>query len=642
MQEPTKQKIMYFDRAHNVTTPRMIAAPNERRASVARSAILLTLLVIVVVVGARNSRAQIEDNRAAGEGPVDLAVRRMAEGNFAAASQHLRQAMEVTPDDALVNDAAGTAALCTGDPETARSAFGHALHTDPRDGLALYGFGLAQLAKGDRPGSLSSFDQSERSDGDRATILVARRYAQWLSGAQISVTGAGLPAPLVPTQNALQAMQAARDGNWQETANLMRAALDAIPGDPVVEPAGVLMNFDVAHPLAAGTPRLPAASLTVAPDKGVLSGSVEVSPEGALDGVMYVSYELDGRPLGIVNVRPFTYAWDTRRTTNGQHTLTVVLSDAGLRELAHSQRKVRVMNLGAGDTAASEEGRNRLRAQLWQRLALRPGRCSGSYYLGLASRALGQTTAAQVWFARCVAIQPDYRDARRQWAACGGMAGDVGAAIWGGLNTEKVVALTFDDGPKPGVTEPLLDVLRQERVPATFFVIGKHVTEYPALTKQIADAGMEIANHSYTHRNLTKLTEKEVSQEVMQTQAAVQLATGRAPRILRPPGGNWNPRVAQTTRSWGLTPCMWTVDVYGSEVIGAQQVADAVLTQVRPGSIILMHNGKVSTLQALPTIIRALRSRGYAFATVDTLERRLGTARAAARIQAADTKSRAE
>ncbi len=95
-------------------------------------------------------------------------------------------------------------------------------------------------------------------------------------------------------------------------------------------------------------------------------------------------------------------------------------------------------------------------------------------------------------------------------------------------------------------------------------------------------------------------------------------------------------------RSWGLTPCMWTVDVYGSEVIGAQQVADAVLAQVRPGSIILMHNGKVSTLQALPTIIRALRSRGYSFATIDTLQRRLGSAKAAARIQEADTRPRAE
>src|SRR4029078_11006665 len=100
--------------------------------------------------------------------------------------------------------------------------------------------------------------------------------------------------------------------------------------------------------------------------------------------------------------------------------------------------------------------------------------------------------------------------------------------------------------------------------------------------------------------------------------------------------------VSQGSRAWGLTPCMWTVDVYGSEVIGAQQVADAVLAQVRPGSIILMHNGKVSTLPALPTIIRALRSRGYAFATVDTIQKRLGSARATARMQPGDTRQRIE
>ena len=76
---------------------------------------------------------------------------------------------------------------------------------------------------------------------------------------------------------------------------------------------------------------------------------------------------------------------------------------------------------------------------------------------------------------------------------------------------------------------------------------------------------------------------------------------------------------------------MWTVDVYGSEVIGAQQVADAVLAQVRPGSVVLMHNGKLSTLQALPTIIKELRARGYAFATVDALARRLAASREAAR-----------
>ena len=574
--------------------------------------------------------------------PGDVAVTRLVEGNYASAAQQLRQAMDVTPDDATLNIAAGATAISTGDLEMARAAFEHALQTDSHDGLAHYGLGLARLAKGDRVGALSSFDRSEAEGGDRAFLLLARRYTQWLFGAQVAVAGAALPETLIPAQTVLQAMQAQRAGNWREAATLMQGVLASVPGDPVVEPGGVLMNFDPARPISTGMPRLPSGSLSVSPDKGSLIGSVELSPAGSLEGVGFVSYEVDGHPLAIVNVKPFTYTWDTRGSKNGQHTLTVVLHDGAVNELARTNRKVRVVNAGADSGPAAEEARSRMRGMLWQALALRPSRCSGAYALGLACRALGQTVAAQTWFARCLAIQADYRDARKQWATCGGMAGGAGEAIWGGLSTEKVVALTFDDGPKPGVTEPLLDVLRQERVPATFFVIGRHVMEYPELTKQIVEAGMEIANHSYTHRNLTRLSQTEVAREVMQTQAAVQSVTGRAPRFLRPPGGNWNPRVARTARSWGLTPCMWTVDVYGSEVIGAQQVADAVLAQVRPGSIILMHNGKVSTLQALPTIIRALRSRGYAFATVDTKERRLGSARAAARIQASDVRHRGE
>lgn len=600
-------------------------------------AAVLSVVILAGFVGPAAGRPQ---NPPAADMPVETAVERLSSGNYGAAAQILRHAMQAAPDDGVLNIAAGAVALSTGDADTARAAFDHAVHTDGHDALARYGLGLARLAKGDRSGALASFDSAEANGGDRAYLLLARRYTQWLSGVQVAVAGAGVTEPLAPAQSALQAMQAIREGNWPEAVTRMQAALSSIPGDPMLDPGGVLMSFDPAHPISTGATKLPAGSLTVSPDKGILTGSVQLSPEGSLDGVGYVSYELDGRPLGIVNVRPFTYVWDTRGASNGQHKLTVTLHDAAVNELARSSRSVRVMN-AATDDATADEARARARSALWQALALRPARCSGSYALGLACRAQGQTAAAEIWFARCVAIQPDYRDARRQWAACGGSA-TANAALWGGLSTEKVVALTFDDGPKPGVTEPLLDVLREERVPATFFVIGRHVMEYPALTKQITDAGMEIANHSYTHRNLTRLTDTEVAREVMQTQAAIETVTGRTPRFLRPPGGNWNPRVAETTRMWGVTPCMWTVDVYGSEVIGAQQVADAVLAQVRPGSIILMHNGKVSTLQALPTIIRALRSRGYAFATVETLERRLGSARAMARITAAESRHRSE
>src|SRR5260221_129125 len=124
--------------------------------------------------------------------------------------------------------------------------------------------------------------------------------------------------------------------------------------------------------------------------------------------------------------------------------------------------------------------------------------------------------------------------------------------------------------------------------------------EYPELTRKIADAGMELANHSYTHPDLTRLSPEEAARELLESQTSVLSVTEKMPRFMRPAGANWNDSVAETTRRWRLTPCMWTVDAFGAEVIGTQQVVQAVLQGVRPGSIILMHNGKVSTLQALP------------------------------------------
>jgi peptidoglycan/xylan/chitin deacetylase (PgdA/CDA1 family) len=251
-------------------------------------------------------------------------------------------------------------------------------------------------------------------------------------------------------------------------------------------------------------------------------------------------------------------------------------------------------------------------------MKIQPDRAACAYLAASANEHLGRKSAAREWYLRCAAINPAYLDVRSRLAAVGGI-GAGGPAVFSGAGTEKLVALTFDDGPKQGVTEPLLEMLASEHVPATFFVIGRHMREFPDLAKAIASAGMEIANHSYTHRSLTALSPIDAEREILQTQAAVLATTGKLPKYMRPPGGNWNGKTAALVKNWGLTPCMWTADVFDSEIIGAQKVAEAVLKQVRPGSIVLMHNGKVSTLQALPSILRGLRARGYRFVTVETL-----------------------
>ena len=556
-----------------------------------------------------------------------VALREMVSGNFIGATQPLRQAQALSPDDMLLQTMIGALSIDTCDFHGANEAFNRVLSVDRSDPLALYGRGLCKISQGKNLDSIVDFDLSEKNGGDRAVLLIARRYAQWLSGASVSIENAGLPESLKSGQLALEGMQWIRRGDLHKGSALLENALSGLTGDAILQPVGPLMTFNAKAGLDSGGRRLSVDSLSSGtPDKETLRGRVEISPNSEIDGVSYVAYDLDAQPLGIVNTYPFKYVFDTSRVSNGLHNLNVILYDRSVTEIRRTSKKVRVSNAVVELSAEEAEVQLNARVQLWQMLSLKPDRRQASYLIGRNSRETGRLSEAKSWFLRTLALQEDYSDARRQWISCGGITGS-GEAIWGGLTNRKLVALTFDDGPKPGVTEPLLEILKDEGAIGTFFVIGKHVSEYPELTKQISDAGMEIANHSYTHPNLTKISSQRVAQEMLQTQAAVLKVTGKTPRYARPPGGNWNANVAKSVRSWGLVPCMWTVDVYGSEVLGAQQVANAVLSQVKPGSIILMHNGKVSTLQALPTIIRELKKRGYAFVTVDTMVQNLNASK---------------
>ncbi len=571
------------------------------------------------------------------------AATKLSKGDYAGAAQLVVRAQRATPADASLHSFAGVLLLQTGDGPHARIAFQNALICGPDDPLALYGLGLAQLACGDRAGALQSLSRSEHNGGEPAHILVARNYIELLNGAQIALADAGLPEGFAAAQHTLTGFNAYRHHDVNQAVAELLQAQNLLAGDAIVEPGGVLMTFDTTQPLTGGANGLSKATVVdglVAPlpaQRG-LSGVVQVAPENLIASVGYVTFEIDARAQGIVNTAPFALTIDTRPFANGWHTLTIVTYDAQANEIDRRVRRIRVFNTLAhtgtdGDSTPAGKA-SRLRSALWDALTLRPDRYPCTYTLGLVQQRAGNQTEARRWFARACALHPDSVEARRGWISSGGSS--IGAeAMWGGLPDEKVVAFTFDDGPKPGLTEPLLDLLTSLRVPATFFVIGRHVMEYPDLTRQLDAAGMEIANHSYTHPNLTHISTEQVAREIMETQAAVETVTGKTPRYLRPPGGNWNGTVAGIVRQWGLTPCMWTVDVYGSEVIGAQQVADAVLAQVRPGSVVLMHNGKLSTLQALPTIIKELRARGYTFATVDALAKRLAASREAARRTAA-------
>ncbi|MBS1723783.1 MAG: polysaccharide deacetylase family protein [Armatimonadetes bacterium] len=187
----------------------------------------------------------------------------------------------------------------------------------------------------------------------------------------------------------------------------------------------------------------------------------------------------------------------------------------------------------------------------------------------------------------------------------------------------KKIALTFDDGPHKMFTSQLLEVLRTYGVKATFFMIGRNVDAEPDLAKAAADQGIELANHTYTHERLPALTDSEIVSEIVRGADAIEKATGVRPTFFRPPGGEYDDRVARVVKEQHLTMVLWTSDAGDfTTVLGnpsPEAITQKVLRYVSPGGIVIMHDPMPNTLEALPKIILFLKSQGYEFVTVSEL-----------------------
>ena len=187
---------------------------------------------------------------------------------------------------------------------------------------------------------------------------------------------------------------------------------------------------------------------------------------------------------------------------------------------------------------------------------------------------------------------------------------------------EKVVALTFDDGPHPKYTDEILDILSEYGVKATFFVIGKNVDENPGILKREVDEGHEIGNHTYDHSYMNSLNVSGVLSEIKNCESSVISAGGPKASLLRPPGGICSSKLKKQCGVSGYSIVLWSVDTRDWTRPSAQNIINTVLNNVTSGDIILMHDyvsGKSNTPEALKSIIPALIDEGYNFVTVSEL-----------------------
>lgn len=180
----------------------------------------------------------------------------------------------------------------------------------------------------------------------------------------------------------------------------------------------------------------------------------------------------------------------------------------------------------------------------------------------------------------------------------------------------KMIALTFDDGPNVLYTERLLDGLAERDVKATFFLIGKNAEAHPEIVSRIAEEGHLIGNHTYSHLKLTAGNEAEFLEEINRTGEIIRDITGSTPAFCRPPFGVWNTRYEQKL---GIIPVLWDVDPRDWCTFDTKIVANRILADCHDGAIILLHDEYETSVEAALLVIDELKQQGYTFVTVDKL-----------------------
>ncbi len=198
------------------------------------------------------------------------------------------------------------------------------------------------------------------------------------------------------------------------------------------------------------------------------------------------------------------------------------------------------------------------------------------------------------------------------------------------VNTdEKLVALTFDDGPSPVWTPQVLDELKRAHIKATFFMIGDHAEKYPEVAKRVAREGHEIGNHSYDHHVLIYYKMDELEKEVKEAEKVIRNVTGQTTKYFRPPKAMLTGREKQKLKEMGYGIILWSLNSKDWVTFDDKYIVRYIVKNIRPGDILLFHDSggvftteggnRSETVKTIPLLAEKLREKGYRFVTISEL-----------------------
>ena len=197
---------------------------------------------------------------------------------------------------------------------------------------------------------------------------------------------------------------------------------------------------------------------------------------------------------------------------------------------------------------------------------------------------------------------------------------------WHGPRDEPKIALTFDDGPHAASTPKILDLLDQFEIPATFFLVGKHLEKHPGIARDMVFRGHDVGNHTFSHSLVYVATKNRIRDEIGKTDALLRKIDGVEPKFFRPPAGFFTRQVLDIAEQLGYKTVVGDVYPRDPHLPGKKKIVDRVLQRTVAGSIIILHDGgndrrvdRSQTLDALSEIIPRLKDRGFEFLTLSDL-----------------------
>lgn len=527
----------------------------------------------------------------------------------------IKKAIDSNPNDPLVHVALGIILLRGNRPSDAMTEFSTAREQDKKCTEAIYGTAVAYLSMRKFGQAASLFSQAQATLQNNS-IKGSIAYVNAIKDENFTYTENSYGDRAIKAINALALMKV---NKYSEALNIWKELQKNAIGPSFGELPGCVMSFEKMTPVIFDEGKIAWSYQSTAAKKKKLasvSGKLVLRADlSRAQNVSMVMFYIDGKVVGITNTQPFQYPWMTTSVENGIHKLKIEGIDSSGNVISEKSADVFVENKSIQSfSEANSVAEKEIRSKIWNLLVLKPSVAVINYNLARCAIKLDDIKTAKAALEKVVAADPGFMDADEKLSAICRSEHKYQRLM--NLNTsKKIVAITFDDGPK-AATPKLLKVLKNCGIKATFFLVGKQCVLFPDIVKEIRDDGHDIENHTYDHLALDYITNKDIEQELFKNIVAIRSIAGIDVDAMRPPGGHIGTKLPVILQKYGITMVLWTTNCVNMEGTSKQNMEKFVLSRVKPGTIFLMHNVDEVTMLALPDIITSLRKQGYSFTTI--------------------------